>query len=327
MKQMKLFRLMYYMLAYRKLTAERLADFLEISVRSVYRYIDELSLNGVPIRCQKGKNGGIFLDESFTLPANYFTEAEFQILTDSLVAVQATGTRTIAPLLEKLNALRSGRQRNTQLLRTDMLLIDHSPWGKEEHSERKLQTFETAILQSRLVQIEYHDAQSRTSRRVIEPHLLLLKQSQWYIYAFCRSKNAFRLFKLNRIVNLFLHEEAFRRKPIDRTALDLEQFLEKRPLLSVEFQFDREILTDMEEWLSVERVFRIDEQTYGAKAELYSDFYLRSKILSMGKHLIVLAPLSLKDELRQEVQFLMQNYGQDEFIRKKGCNSPQNMVK
>ena len=65
----------------------------------------------------------------------------------------------------------------------------------------------------------------------------------------------------------------------------------------------------MEEWLSVEKIQPLNDGTYYAKVELYSDFNLLSKILSMGKALTVLSPESLQNELRHEVQMLAEIYG------------------
>ncbi|MGG0813128.1 WYL domain-containing protein [Paenibacillus alvei] len=39
------------------------------------------------------------------------------------------------------------------------------------------------------------------SRRMVEPHKLVFKQSYWYLYGFCLDKHDFRLFKLSRILS------------------------------------------------------------------------------------------------------------------------------
>jgi len=47
------------------LTVRQLADALEISVRTVYRYIDVLCMSGVPVLAEPGHGGGFRLSESF----------------------------------------------------------------------------------------------------------------------------------------------------------------------------------------------------------------------------------------------------------------------
>ncbi len=310
MKQGTLFRMFYLLLQHRKMTAETLSKILNISIRSVFRYVDELSYAGIPIYCKKGHGGGIFLADSFVLSAAVFTEEEYRTLTESLLSFHAADSeRPTTEILEKLNAIRPRRQ-GGYVLGTETLLIDHTPWGDVSTSNQKLKLLEEAIFRSVTVRIEYHDAQSRISKRIIEPHLLLLKQGEWYIYAFCRLKAEFRLFKLTRIVSMDLQELNFKRREIRRDELDFDRFLtERRSLISVEFSFRAEILTDMEEWLSVEKIQPLNDGTYYAKVELYSDFNLLSKILSMGKALTVLSPESLQNELRHEVQMLAEIYG------------------
>lgn len=309
MKQSILFRMFYLLVQHRKITANTLAKLLNISTRSVFRYVDDLSYAGIPIYCKKGHNGGIFLSDSFVLSAAVFTEEEYRTLTESLLAFHAADSaRSTTEILEKLNAIRPGKQ-NGYILGSETLLIDHTPWGDVNASTQKLKLLEEAIFHRTIVRIEYHDAQSRISRRIIEPHLLLLKQGEWYLYAFCRLKREFRLFKLTRIVRTDLQERNFKRREIRRDELDFDRFLtERRNLISVEFSFRANILTDMEEWLSVEKIQPLNDGTYYAKVELYSDFNLLSKILSMGKSLTVISPEKLQHELREEAQKLAEIY-------------------
>lgn len=309
MKQGTLFRMFYLLLQHRQMTAETLSKLLNISIRSVFRYVDELSYAGIPIYCKKGHCGGIFLADNFVVSSAVFTEEEYRTLTESLLAFHAANKdRPTSEILEKLNTIHPDRQHG-YVLGTETLMIDHAPWGDVDTSNRKLKLLEEAIFHCTTVKIEYHDAQSNITQRIIEPHLLLLKQGEWYIYAFCRLKGEFRLFKLTRIVNIKLSKLNFKRHEIRRDELDFDRFLtERKSTIPVEFSFRAEILTDIEEWLSVEKIQKLNDGTFYAKVELYPDFYLLSKILSMGKALTVLSPESLQNKLRQEVQTLTKIY-------------------
>ena len=65
------------------------------------------------------------------------------------------------------------------------------------------------------------DYVSKTGRRtrLVEPHKLVFKQSDWYLYAFCRERSAFRLFKLRRIVSCVPYGSAFH-APNGRTTFE-----------------------------------------------------------------------------------------------------------
>nr|WP_234405581.1 WYL domain-containing protein [Paenibacillus sp. IHBB 10380] len=47
------------------------------------------------------------------------------------------------------------------------------------------------------------------SKRIVEPHKLVFKQTYWYLYAFCLEKNDFRLFKLSRICSYEVLDSTF----------------------------------------------------------------------------------------------------------------------
>jgi len=67
---MKLDRLLYiitYLLNHKKVKAQELAEKLEVSIRTIYRDIDAISLSGIPIVTYQGMDGGIGIMEGFKL--------------------------------------------------------------------------------------------------------------------------------------------------------------------------------------------------------------------------------------------------------------------
>jgi len=61
MKNDRLFQILYLLLEKGTMTAPELSRALEVSVRTIYRDIDALSLAGVPVYATQGKNGGVSL--------------------------------------------------------------------------------------------------------------------------------------------------------------------------------------------------------------------------------------------------------------------------
>ncbi len=74
------FGILLYLLNHKKANAQILAEKLEISTRTVYRYLDTLSLWGVPVVCLTGRNGGIYIEKNFCLKNIFFTQEEFETL-------------------------------------------------------------------------------------------------------------------------------------------------------------------------------------------------------------------------------------------------------
>lgn len=75
-----IFAIYMYLINNKKTTANELSKKFEVSQRSVYRYIDSLSLLGVPIITNLGRNGGIELISKHYFENFIFTENERQVL-------------------------------------------------------------------------------------------------------------------------------------------------------------------------------------------------------------------------------------------------------
>lgn len=76
---MKLERLMYILIALlsqKRIIAKETAEKFQVSVRTIYRDIDTLTLAGIPIYSERGNNGGFFLAEKYKMNASLFTEEE-----------------------------------------------------------------------------------------------------------------------------------------------------------------------------------------------------------------------------------------------------------
>ena len=64
------------LLQHDKCTAKTLSEKYEVSTRSIYRYVDVLACNGIPIITSKGVNGGISIEKDFCLSSTLLSENE-----------------------------------------------------------------------------------------------------------------------------------------------------------------------------------------------------------------------------------------------------------
>ena len=67
MAESRLFRILYILLENGRITAPELARLFEVSVRTIYRDIERLSIAGIPLYSVPGKAGGTFLMKDFVL--------------------------------------------------------------------------------------------------------------------------------------------------------------------------------------------------------------------------------------------------------------------
>ena len=87
-----------------KLTAKYLAEKHDLSVRTVYRYVDTLSMS-VPVYVKRGRNGGIYIADNYKLPMGFMTEDEYDAIIDALeIAYSQTPEERFLIAKEKISS-------------------------------------------------------------------------------------------------------------------------------------------------------------------------------------------------------------------------------
>lgn len=210
MKSSRLFEIVYRLLENERCTAPHLANALEVSVRTIYRDIDALSQAGVPILTEQGQGGGIRLMDGWSLNKTLMDAKEQEQLLTAVKTLSGVQESSDA-LARKLGALFQRRPR-------DWLRVDFHYWGPANENDERFETIKMAVLEKRVLCFQYAAYNGMTERRV-KPALLYFKGNAWYLQAFCMMRSEFRTFKLSRVSQLSLTEEAFEEEltppPID----------------------------------------------------------------------------------------------------------------
>lgn len=191
-------------------TAPWLAEHFEVSRRTVNRDIEDLCRAGIPIVTRQGVNGGISIMEGYKIDRMLFTNAEMQDILAGLRSLDSVnGTNRYGMLMEKLSAGSSDFMVGNQ-----SVLIDLSSWYKSSLAP-KIELIRASIDQRRELEFTYY-APKGESLRQIEPYYLIFRWSSWYVWGWCRKREDFRLFKLNRMEKLRAAERTFagRRVPM-----------------------------------------------------------------------------------------------------------------
>ncbi len=212
-KSSRLFKIVYCLLNQERVTAPELAKRFEVSLRTIYRDIDALSVAGVPIFATRGKGGGIRLMEGYVLNKAMMSEEEQSRLLMAVKSLSAATGEDDGGLLAKLGALfRKDRQ--------DWLEVDFSRWGQGGRGDERFGLLRTAILERQMLAFGYAGTRG-TAQRLVKPAKLCYKASAWYLQAYCMHKQAYRTFKLSRISGLRAtgerFEEALTPPPIEPT--------------------------------------------------------------------------------------------------------------
>ena len=196
MKMDRLIGILSILLQREKVTAPELAERFEVSRRTIQRDIESLCRAGIPIATAQGAGGGISIMEGYRVDRTVLTAPEMQAILAGLKSLDSvSGTRRYALLMEKLSAgtgaLVSGGAH---------MLIDLSSWYKTSLPP-KIECIQSAMEQHRAIRFTYFSPKGE-SARAVEPCYLVFHWSTWYVWGWCRTREDFRLFKLNRMTDL-----------------------------------------------------------------------------------------------------------------------------
>lgn len=306
MKYQIMVKMLMLLLQKRKVTAKEIAERYEISVRSVYRYIDELSVSGIPIDVMRGRYGGITIADTFKLPAGYFTREEYSSAINALRAFSAqVGDESAFSALEKLERQQKNDKR--ELAVCGNIIVDGGSWGDAGKFSEKMAVCERAVNQSLALDIDYISRGGEHSRRIIDPHVLILKRNVWYVYAFCHTKQNFRTFKIGRIKQARFTGGTFEKIKIEKDDIPLDFSYSNEQLTEVTLEIGKESLADAEEWLGIDSI-EPRGNALTATVNLPDDDILVSKILSFGGNVRVLSPLALRERVKAAAEKIATNY-------------------
>lgn len=295
MKYQIMVKILATLLNRRKVTAGELAERYEISLRTVYRYVDDLSVAGIPVDVVRGRYGGITISDAYRLPSSFLTRDEYVAACNALKAWAAqAGDEAALSALEKIE--RQRKDEKLELSVSGNIIVDGGVWGDNGAFSDKLRACEKAVDERMCMEIDYISREGEHSRRVIDPYVLILKRNVWYVYAFCHTKQDWRTFKIGRIKKLWFTGNNFEKKNIKKEDIPLNFSYSRDDMAEVTLEIARAALPDAEEWLGVDAIEPRGNALI-CEVSLPKDG-LANKILSFGGAVKVLAPQSLADEVK-----------------------------
>ena len=197
----QLFELVYVLIDKKQVTAKEMAARFGVSTRTIYRWVDALSVSGVPVYTQNGRGGGIAISEQYALDTKVLSEEERLAIVSSVKALNSLSGNPASVV----NANIKAAEKISGLVEkdTDWLEVDFAPWSPEGSSVRQIfGTLRDCILQKKQVVFDYYSGDGRMERRTVHPWKLIYKGQAWYLQGWCTTRKAERFFKLTRMQNL-----------------------------------------------------------------------------------------------------------------------------
>ncbi len=307
-----------------RMTADELAEELEVSVRTVYRDIEALSAAGVPVYADRGRTGGYQLVDGYRTRLTGLTEQEAQSLPlaglPGAAAELGLGTVLAAAQL-KLYAALPAELRSRAGKVAERFYLDVPGWHRGIESLPWLSVIADSVWQSRRLRVRYRRWGNREVDRVLDPLGLILKAGNWYLAARCDGSD--RTYRVSRILELTELGETFERPP----EFDLAEYwrewsegfeqrmyprvavvrMSPRARALVPFylgavgaravrEAEAAAEPDSGGWLSVELPVEPGEPALG-------------ELLRFGPHLQVLEPADLREQVAEAIRKMGAHYG------------------
>lgn len=290
----RLFEIIYILLDKRTVTADYLAKKFEVSRRTVYRDIEALSQSGIPIYTERGKNGGIRILDNFVLDKSLISDKEQSMIMTALAAISSLPGIEKTGIENKLSSL-FGKEN------ASWINVDFSEWN----TDRKdiFDKLKDAVIEKYAVSFEYINSRGEFSSRSAEPLQLWFKGRAWYLTAYCKRAEDYRIFRLSRMRNLTVCEEKFERElpPFEYGDENLS-FKQTEVTIKISPKAEYRVYDEFQEFQ------KTDDGYFIVKMRCPEDEWLYGYIMSFGEYAEVTGPLRIKKIIKEKIEKTLKNY-------------------
>jgi predicted DNA-binding transcriptional regulator YafY len=207
----RLFQIVQLLRARRLTTADALAAELQVSARTVYRDIADLSASGVPVLGEAGV--GYALRQGYELAPLAFNAEEIEALAAGARLVKAWADPDLARAASA--ALAKIEQGLPEALRQQLRdpSLDSPRYPDADSLTENLKPLRQACRRKLKVRFEYTDLGGQVSQRTVRPLALLFWGRAWTLAAWCELRQDFRSFRVDRVRQPRTGPEGFKDEP------------------------------------------------------------------------------------------------------------------
>jgi predicted DNA-binding transcriptional regulator YafY len=293
----------------KSITAQELSERLDVNIRTVYRYIQTLGYAGIPIESTTGM--GYRVMDDYHLPPIMLTPKE--------AAALLMGSEFVMKKVDysyKKEA-KSAFLKIKSVLKKDTLeyvnKIDESTIVINDQFADKsiIAKIQDSIAERKLIKLKYNSmSKNEVTERTIEPMGLIYYSENWRIIAYCRLREDFREFRLNRINNLKCTGITFDRRIFSlndfagrvyniANPLEIKIWFDKKAARLVKEKYSQGLMNEIEQKNGSEMTFLIS----GERIDLTLNW-----ILSFHKSARLLGPEVIKKNLIRKIEEISKLY-------------------
>ena len=237
----RLHAILVHLQSKKRVTAQEIADRFGLSLRTVYRDVRALDEAGVPIIGEAGV--GYSVMEGYRLPPILFTKEEASALLLGAKFVQRftdrADRRSFDAAMFKVKAVLRSSDKDFVEQLDSRISIQAGPLPAESDTDLHTALLRQALVERRVVRTTYRSAyKEETTQRDLEPIGLLYYSMSWHLIGWCRLRQDYRDFRLDRIRHIDILDEIFSDEPHPSLQEYVGQLREEKELTEVVVSFD-----------------------------------------------------------------------------------------
>lgn len=301
MKIDRLVSIIMILLDKERIGAQELADMFEVSPRTIYRDIDAINMAGIPIRSTSGVGGGFEIMPQYKMDKTVFSTADLSALLIGLSSISelVRGDELVNALAKVKSFIPADKVKDIEL-KVDQIHIDLSPWMGSSNIQPHLEMIKAALQENRLLSFEYVAHHGNKSTRTVEPYQLVLKGSHWYLQGYCHIKKDYRLFRLSRMSNLQMQEEAFAPRDYQKPQLEFDDIWEPMQT-KIKIRIHKSVMDRVLDYCTYEDFSPDGNEYYIVNFPFIENEYHYDILLSFGDKCECLEPLHIRTKMKQRI--------------------------
>lgn len=226
------------------ITANEISERFRVSKRTIYRDLLALQEAGIPIGAEAGK--GYFIVDGFHLPPVMFTpeEAASLLLGGKLIEKMADHSveQGFKSALDKIRSILPEKEKSYLEKLDDSIEVFYNPYFIKSNSNNSvLSDIQYALANKFAISIDYHSLHKNEtiSNRLVEPIAICFYSMHWHLIAYCRLREEFRDFRIDRIKKLSPTSEVCPKREIQNATQFFNKLDSEANLKEVILKIDR----------------------------------------------------------------------------------------
>ncbi len=313
MKLERLLAIIMLLLNRNHISAKELAEYFEVSKRTIYRDIDSINQAGIPIVSYMGAEGGFGILENYKITKNFLDDYEISSLLSALKNLNNTvSDKKISHTIEKLENLKPDKNILSSHSKSVPINIDYNNWNSNNKQKDKIKNLNSAINEKRIISFEYVNKKGECTNRTVEPLSLLLKDFSWYLQGYCHSKEDYRVFKVKRMRMVKVTDDYFTRNTPPLETLDyLEEWYKDSTVINIILKFKAQMRARVFDSFNEDEILLFEDGTMEVHFTYPQDNGLFELILGFGSQVEVIEPLGLRSQIYQRAVEICNIYKND----------------